>query len=179
MKLSFLSVALALTFVNAASSVKTKGLSWHELADKAYADGYLEENPARMFTAPAGAVMKDLSADPEETADGQDHICALTLESKVASAKRLDFILSAAGPGLFKSESDERYFQTDLDGKLVKAIFARVKLDEKGERILASGITEEQDIDSPRIKELFQKEVDFWLKGMYRKKTAAKSALKK
>ena len=70
------------------------------------------------------------------------------------------------------------YFQTDLDGKLIKAIFGRIKVNENGERILGSGTTQEQDIDSPRIKELFQKEVDFWLKGMYRKKPAANLPLK-
>ena len=51
-----------------------------------------------------------------------------------------------------------------------------MKMDTEGNEIAGSGVLEVQNIDSPRIKELFQKEVDFWLKGMYRKKPASKPA---
>ena len=173
MRLSFLSVALALTFVNAAPSVKTRDLTWEDLARKMEAEGSQEEDMGTLFSSPAGSTGKGLTIEPKDTTDGRDHACVLTLVPTESSAKRLDFVLSAAGPGLFKNESDEIYFQTSLDGKLVKAIFGRIKLDESGERILGSGTTEVQDLDAPRIKALFQKEVDFWLKGLYRKKPAS------
>ncbi len=161
-----------MSFVNAAPSVKSRALTWDELAGKMEAEGDKEDDMGTLFSRPAGTTGRGLTIEPTDTTDGRDHASSLALNPTTTPAKRLDFVLSAGGPGLFKNESDEMYFQTDLDGKLIKAIFGRIKVNENGERILGSGTTQEQDIDSPRIKELFQKEVDFWLKGMYRKKPA-------
>ena len=132
-----------------------------------------------MFEPPAGTVGRTLVVEPLETADGKQHGLTLALDSASTPQKPLWFGFGAKGLGLFKNERDDTYFKVSLDGHLDKAIFGRIKLDDSGERIPGSGVTEVQDIESPRINELFQKEADFWLKNMYRKKSAPKTVPEK
>ena len=177
-KASVLSVALVVGFVNAAESSKSKNiLTWDSIAQKLEKEVTEESKAAAMFEHPEGATVKRIGVDPEETVDGKNHVCSLYRDSS-APPKPLWFVLGAQNPGLFKNERDDTYFQVGLDGKLSKAIFGRLKLDETGKSIPGSGVTEPQDIESPRVRDLFQHEVDFWLRDMYRKKPAAKPTQK-
>ena len=174
LNISILSVALGAAFVNAASPTKSNFLSWGAFAQKLEVEGTEEAKVGSMFTPPAGAIAKGSEVFSEDTSDAQYHGCGLAFDTSAPPPKRLWFVLSTKTPGLFKNERDDTYFQVDLDGELRKAIFGRIKLDENDNPIPGSGVTEVQDIKSPRIKELFQKEIDFWLKGMYRKNPAKK-----
>lgn len=65
-----------------------------------------------------------------------------------------------------------RYFKTDVNGKLVKAILSEGKLESDGRGVKGSGIKTELDIDSAEVKETFDKEIQFWLKDWLKKQDA-------
>jgi hypothetical protein len=161
---AILSVTMFALPVNSLAAGKTMTLSnWIE---KVRSEGK-EMALGQMFDAPVGASAKRHTVEGNGSAEDKAHQIAVALDS---TAKPMWLILSTQRWGLFENEREDCHFQTSLDGKLQKVVFGRIKIDKDYKAVSGSGLTESQDINSPRIKELFQKEMDFWLKGHHRKK---------
>lgn len=76
-----------------------------------------------------------------------------------------------------KSVKDHQWFRVNLDGKLEKVVTSRVQKDESGAVVRGSGVTIQDDMDSPTVQKTFaaeMREVKIWLKAQ--KKLAAKKA---
>ena len=71
-----------------------------------------------------------------------------------------------------KLENKTYYFRLSPDGVLEKAWLKTAKRTANGESVRSSGRVEEKDITSKEIKDRLQHELNFWLKGMYRKPAA-------
>ena len=76
------------------------------------------------------------------------------------------------------NESKDFYFKSDLTGNLTKAFVGTGKIDSEGKDIRGTGRLDDLDLYSDDVKTRFQHELDFWLKGAYRKKKPSASATK-
>lgn len=69
------------------------------------------------------------------------------------------------------------YFKVGLDGKLQAAIKTSGKR-AGGKPVRGSGVKEDLDVNSPEVQSRFQKELDFWLSGKFRKHWKPKAPVK-
>ena len=67
------------------------------------------------------------------------------------------------------------YYKVGLDGKLQAAIKTTGKREE-GKPVRGSGVKEDLDVNSPEVRSRFQKELDYWLSGKFRKHWKPKGA---
>lgn len=75
------------------------------------------------------------------------------------------------------SASQAYYFKVNLDGKLLSAIKTSAKM-EGGKSVRGSGVKEDLDVNTPEVQSRFQKELDYWLSGKFRKHWKPKAPIK-
>lgn len=68
----------------------------------------------------------------------------------------------------------EFFFLVGIDGVLMESGSGEVSLDEKGKAIPGAVPSpfKTMDIEAPEIRKRFQREIDFWIKGIGRKAAA-------
>lgn len=69
------------------------------------------------------------------------------------------------------------YYKVGLDGKLQAAIKTVGKRAD-GKPVRGSGVKEDLDVNSPEVQSRFQKELDYWLSGKFRKHWKPKAPVK-
>lgn len=69
------------------------------------------------------------------------------------------------------------YYKVGLDGKLQAAIKTTAKRAD-GKPVRGSGVKEDLDVNSPEVQSRFQKELDYWLSGKFRKHWKPKAPVK-
>ncbi|MBI5243791.1 MAG: hypothetical protein HY922_08955 [Elusimicrobia bacterium] len=131
--------------------------------------GTMDSKRAKLLDVPAGAPEKAGGFRADEVTDAISHTIELVLDPSAAKPKPLCVVLMAAKEDLANLKRETYYFRLTPKGALEKALLIRGRLDEKGEVIAGSGKAEEKDIRSAEIKGKLKHELDFWLKGMYRK----------
>ena len=151
-------------------------MTWDELVERLTKTEVSKDKVGSFLDPPAGAFARCQDVDWEDATDDKARTSCLIFDPAATPHKSVWLVFSVSADGHLQNERDDSLFRISLGGRVEKAIFGRMKMDTEGNEIAGSGVLEVQNIDSPRIKELFQKEVDFWLKGMYRKKPAAKPA---
>ena len=63
------------------------------------------------------------------------------------------------------------HYLLSLNGELEHALLITGKLHEDGKPVRGSGVPQEKETKSAEIRRRVKHELDFWLKGMYRKKS--------
>ena len=111
-------------------------------------------------------------AFPKASEDHHRRYIAAILDRSTGTAKtatHVEFFVARKDKAARKGE--EIYFLTGLDGTLLEAGFAVGPLDEKGKSIPGPALAPFKyfDITSPETRALFQRELDFWVKGVGRK----------
>ncbi len=109
---------------------------------------------------------RELVVAADDTEDGMKHMVDLVLKDD----KPMCLVFAAK-----KTEADHfdlHLLRTDLSGHLERAILGIGKYDEQGKPIKGAGIIKPLDIKAKGTKSALRHELDFWLKGMYRKPAA-------
>lgn len=127
--------------------------------------GFIEDKPARFFVVP-----------PDRSVDGWKHVALVPLEIIEEKEKPLAIIFSKTKEDREDLALNVRYFKLSMNGKLELAWSVTGKLHEDMTPVTGSGTEDFPDIDSPSVQEGLQREMDFWLKGMYRKPAAGETA---
>ncbi len=99
------------------------------------------------------------------------HNSALVLDPSADNPTPICLVLFTVRETPEKLERESYYFRLTQKGVLDRAFVLHGKRDASGKVIPGSGVPEPKDIGSKEIKDRLQHELDFWLKGMYRKPT--------
>lgn len=135
---------------------------------KTGADRSFPKSLAKLLDLPENILLKNFTEPETSAVDNIYRTFQVIIEkSTPTKATALVWCTNYEWPG----NSEAYYFRSTLTGKLEKAVYIYGKDDEKGNAIPGDGGFVIKDINSPEIKERFQKELDFWLQGRYRKKT--------
>lgn len=141
-------------------------------------DEYVRPYLAPFLSVPAKAPMKEfVAANPRKSPNGKtEKACSLVMKSEDGAEPTP--MCAVITDGTFGSASiDGFYFKVGLDGSLLAAFKTNSKVSD-GKPVRGSGVKEDLDINSPEVKDRFQKELDFWLSGKFRKYWKPKSAKK-
>ena len=158
---------------------KSGGLSLEGLVQRLLGQGKdepLGKNIGAALGFAAGAPTKTLSVEPPHAADNRARDCMVVLEETPQPGEPKPICLLFLSKKYDSASSDSYWFRLWLDGTLERAFLARIRLDESGKVIRGSGVKTDLDVNDPETKALLQRELDFWLKGKYRHKTAAAPA---
>ena len=109
---------------------------------------------------------KLLEFDAPAAADGLDHLFWVVLKDTTTAAPLTVCMMAREFSGDY---ADTYYMKVSTAGTLERSVFMRGKRDRKGHLIWGSGMPEETELDSRDIRWRFSHELDFWLKGRYRK----------
>lgn len=125
---------------------------------------------AELLGLPQGAVGRGGGVIQEKADDYLGHNCEVILDTSGSNSipKPLAVILHTRNsiPGF---ATEQYFYRLSPQGKLEKAIAVRGKIDEQDNAVPGSGEATVLDIEGPETKYRFQHELDFWLKGMYRR----------
>lgn len=127
----------------------------------------LDKGRASFLDLPSGTREKyeDLYAD-EDSSDGFDHGCELFM---LRGDDRVDQFVLRVSTMADPTQSDSYYFKLSPDGNLERIVRSKVSYkDDKP--IRGSGKSQVMPLDTPGMTDKLQHELDFWLKGKYRKK---------
>ncbi|MBI4424722.1 MAG: hypothetical protein HY554_13395 [Elusimicrobia bacterium] len=147
-------------------------LTWSDLVKRcaeAGDDAYLPQQIGSHLGLDGDPPTKSINVETTETGDDMAHDVNLVLKvssSGIRQPLAFNLVTGHDWPG----HVEHYHFRVTLDGVLERAVTISGLKDQQGNTISGSGSVAEKDIDSPEIKERFQHEVDFWLKGAYRKK---------
>lgn len=135
-------------------------------------EGMSESLPSALVAAyelPDGLDGRVLQIPAAETTDDLLHAFnALVLEDEPTKAKNLILLArKQAGDG---RNTEFHAFVCAADGTLLKAVRSAWKNDSEGQAVGATASHRPLNISSPEIRARFRHELDFWLKGRYRKK---------
>lgn len=167
-----ISVALLLIAVKASASQTTE---FQRLVERIQREGeadtfYRANDIVEALGIDSGAPAKGFEANLGETSDGMRHVCALILKN----GKPLCVILTVKKK--YKDHDNQPMFRLSLSGKLERAINDFGRYDVNGQPVPGSGITTVLALKSKETRATLQHELDFWLKGMYRKPAAQATA---
>ena len=135
-------------------------------------EGMSESLPSALVAAyelPEGLDGRILQVTPQETTDGLLHAFnALVLEEEPSKVQRLILLArKQAGDG---RNTEFHAFICAPDGTLIRVVRSAWKNDPEGQAMGASASHRPLSAASPAVKALFRHELDFWLKGRFRKK---------
>jgi hypothetical protein len=128
----------------------------------------------KLIDIPSNQDVRSLDIPNELTTDNLYHGTSIAVDESANPPKALKLIFSTTHS--WDDNSEDYHFKTNLNGKLEKVVSIFGKINPAGESVKGSGQVSEKDITSPEIKERFRHELDFWLKGAYRKKAAKPAA---
>lgn len=142
--------------------------------DDNYVRPYLAPFLALNANAPTKAYVLD---NLEKRSTGKpEKICNLVMSP--ASDGKLEPAAAYFVDGYIgESATHAYYFKVNLDGKLLSAIRTSGKI-EGGKSVRGSGVKEDLDVNSPDVQSRFQKELDYWLSGKFRKHWKPKAPVK-
>lgn len=179
---SILAAILLLCQACAGSSIRTESgasssrprVQWNDLLRRIEAEGeHINYSPllARDLDLPPNCPIQVLLSN-EQAVDGLDRDVSLVLPKPgKPSAVMFQTVRSGA-----KSDWIVRYL-VSLDGsRLQKAVALEGTNDRQGRPIRGSARRFPKDINSREVRKGYQRELDFWLKGMYRKPSARPSS---
>jgi len=106
----------------------------------------------------------------EDASDGFDHGCELFLGRDQKTIEAVVFRVSTMTDA---EHSQSYYFRLDPQGNLKRTVVTRA-LYHDDKPVRGAGRAEIMEKGAPGIEERLQHELDFWLKGMYRKKKSDK-----
>ena len=174
MKLSaLLAVAIILPaprFVNAHDTRSTLQVDLRDFLKAARIDSEPDTMTAGLsavLDVPAHSSVLVRDVDSNETTDGAVHGFILVL----STATDITSTIFRTSRMVASKESESYYFKTDKAGDLQKVVRTYVAYKD-GKVVRGSGRSEAVDPSSPDGRHRFQHELDFWLKGKYRKKKA-------
>ncbi len=148
---------------------KIKEITFHQFIQNMLetgADYSFDAGRSGFLEVPSGAPSK--TAESDENSDNFTRSSYLVLNPSAEKPEPLCVVFHAGKEDLPNREEAGYYFRLTPGGVLEKAFKSQIKLDEKGEAVLGSGVVTPKDISSVEIKERFKHELNFWLKGMYR-----------
>lgn len=147
-------------------------------AERLQKEGEVTQFPpllVKLMGFPPGSKEKGFELLAAGTTDGEDRIADVVFSDGPTDGE-------AVAKGLYwttvvhtKGKAITYMYRTGLDGALEKAVRIDGKRDENGNPIHGAGKLTELDIHSTEVRERFEREVlDFWLKGVGRKKPTPK-----
>lgn len=135
-------------------------------------EGAAESLPPALRAAyelPDGLDGRVLQVFPEDAADGLLHAFnALVEDSDPAVVRRLILLTRKQPPDGRKTEFHA--FICTPDGALLKVVRSAWSYDAEGQVVGKSGAHKLLDISAPATRERFRRELNFWIRGRYRKK---------
>lgn len=158
---------------------RSQGMSLEALVRKILNEG--EDDSFGKFIGnflgvPDGAPIKLKQVAREKSADNRNRSCAVVGQEPAGHGFKPVCLVFLA-QSLNGLDGESHYFRVAPDGSLETSFISRMKFDESGKPVRGSGVKTDLDVNAPETKALLQHELDFWLKGKYRKKpTAAKTA---
>ena len=178
----FLAFVVALLHALPAQAASTrhkheKDHSLDQLLKKLLKDGEagaISPGRAKLVGLEPGTTSQALSVGHDEATDEIDHTAELVLDPAAPVPAPYRFLFRGGREEPEKKENWAQYFRADLKGHLEFSVRSHGRLDEQGKPIRGSGVAEPVDIASPEVRKAFQHELDFWLKGKFRKKKEAK-----
>lgn len=137
----------------------------------------LDETYARLYrTAPCNT--KKRSYAGKKTADGLDHEADATLEKSGRTGKPRAHELLLAVYEKSGRDGIGYCFRLSLDGKLERAFMMRGKMLDPRTPVMDAQLLDPRftdlDVRAPEVKARLEHELDFWLKGPYRKGAASR-----
>ncbi len=161
-------ILLLPTFVNAAASVNLSEMTQTVMARGDH--DTLEQGLARVLGLDGSRPERVLELEAEgDTTDGFDHGFEVVLDS---SEMHVDVLLLRVGKMTSPKHSESYYFNLKPDGAIERATVVSAEYAD-GKVIRGSGHSEQVPKGTRLVKEKLKHELDFWLKGMYRKKKPA------
>jgi len=94
--------------------------------------------------------------------------CRIVYEAD-ASAGNRPYCVYFMRSKIAKHEGEERYYRVSLDGRLVKVVTLKNKIDDRGALLREGRSRVEEDLASPEIAKAFKAEMAFWLKDWLKK----------
>ena len=143
----------------------------HEFVDAAQ-DATVTPGRARFLELPAGSPEKRKEFEVGDSSDGIGHSCEVVLDKDTGKVMAAVF---TAGTMKDRDHHDAFCFRVTPSGVLEHVALVHV-LFKDGKTVRGAGTAETVDPEAPGIREKFQHELDFWLKGKYRKKAGKTSA---
>ncbi len=165
-----------------AAPKKGGGTSLAGLIRAIQADG--EESSIRPNIAPLlniapNAPSKDLAIEPPGEAKRTfEKSARLVMERDPATDKLRPVSILIFDSYTTKDDTGGRMYKASLDGRLQTAVDVLVVMGSDGKAVRGSGKKTDLDIASPQVKAAFQKELDFWISGKFRKHWKPKAAAK-
>lgn len=135
-------------------------------------DAVLNPGRARYLGLQAGSLLKRKDIASEESVDGLSRSCEVVLDK---STKKVVAAVFLAAQPVSDGVREAYCFRLDPTGAL-KTVALTHGLMKDGQAVKGSGKAEEVDVNAPGIRAKLQHELDFWLKGKYRKKAGKPSA---
>lgn len=124
---------------------------------------------AKLIGLETGSPIRKLSLKSSENADGVSRLCEVVMD---AAEKKKVCLLISAGTMVDPQNAESYVFRLTPAGDLEKVF--KVKMAFKDGKVVRGGGTSEVvSADEPSVKEMLQKELDFWLKGRYKKNLKA------
>lgn len=135
-------------------------------------EGMSESFPPALSAAyqlPEGLDGRILQVFPEDAADGLLHAFNALVEDAEPTVVRRLILLTRKQPP--DGKTTEFYaFICSPDGTLLKAVRSAWRNDSGGEAMETPGAHKLLDLAAPATRARFRRELDFWIKGRYRKK---------
>lgn len=136
-----------------------------------------DKERAKLFGLTPGSPTKTIEVDSEEISDGYFRTVELVMDRSVFKLKPHSLFLLQTREDSSALTDESRNFRLSPDGKLKQIMIVRGRLHPNGKVVRGSGKAEFiKDLGQPWVKEELQRELDFWLKGMYRKTPKAASS---
>ncbi len=168
-----LSMAPLVTIVNGAGiSGKDESVVWTRYLENLAKEGKaakLGEGAATDSGLPKGSPVRGAVAKPEGTADGrQRNIQAVFLSTESPRVNQV--VLQAMEKNFKKGEGRVETFRLNSAGILERATLFETKMDEAGIPVPGTDRVSQLDLDARKTKKALRRELDFWLRGVGRKK---------
>lgn len=149
-------------------------IGWQSLVDstlKSGKDKRIRENISSLLGLKGRWDSKWKRVNEAEASDGLHHLVYLMVAKSAKTKKHQPkhFIFLAIDWN--NRWADSYFYAAALDGRLKKAIRIRGKNTKTGKPVRGSGKVKRYNIKRRSVKKRFNHEVDFWLKGKYRRKT--------
>jgi len=103
-----------------------------------------------------------------QTTDGNNHASDLVVSKSTGVIEPIALVFMSSARR--KTKSTAYFFRVNLNGDIEKSFVLYGNDDKSGKPIKGSGHLDVLDIKSRDVRKRFQHELDFWLKGFYRKK---------
>lgn len=171
-----ITILLALLLVSSGiATPSTDQDSVKKLALKISKDPEIYSIPSRvaeLMGLSDGTRSRALGVELADSSDNMSHGVELLYEVS-SSSKMVPFDLMLYTTTRGTQTFTQQYFRVGLDGRLKKAFKVLGKFDDTGQEVRGSGEVTHFSVDESAARMSFQHELDFWLKGAFRKNKRA------